>query len=234
LACGVFVIFGKILSMEKKKNNLFEIVAHEIGHLLVDMIIEHKYDVYKLRSFNIFYAPTRDYDELTEFGNPFCGSVCFEDSKIETYEQLIEEGDIAKIQLTKISLLFGSLLQSYYSRDRFGAILDDNAGKSDKCKFEKLFNSVDEIEQGYFSRNYFSDYFSDVLQKLHDEIRILIREIRNEAYEKYFLFYQDSCKEKKLLLIEIKGDRLNELKQNLKEKPSYNELVDLVNNFPEG
>lgn len=220
--------------MEIKKNNLFEIVAHEIGHLLIDMMIEEKYDAYKLKSFNIFYDPTRDYDELTEFGNPFCGSVCLADSKIKTYDQLIEEGDIVKIQLTKISLLFGSLLQSYYSGDRlfgFGKILK-STGKADKDKFQKFFDSQDEIERGYFSENYFSYYFSDVLQKFHDEIRALIREIRNEAYEKYLLFYQKNYKERKLLLIEIKDDELNDLKESIKQKPSYKELVDLVNNFP--
>jgi len=221
--------------MEIKKNNLFEIVAHEVGHLLIDMIIEETYDTYKLKSFNIFYDPTRDYDELKEFGNPFCGSICSEELEIKTYKQVIEEGDINKIRLTKISLLFGSLLQSYYSGDRlfgFEKILK-STGKSDKDNFQKFFDSQDEIERSYFSENYFSYYFSNVLQILHDELKPVIREICDKAYEKYLLFCQDSCKEKKLLLIEIEGDRLNELKKSLKEKPSYNELVDLINDYPE-
>src|SRR5690606_22494886 len=147
-------------------------VAHEIGHLLIDMIIEDEYEEYQIQDLNIFYHPeynTREYSTYMVFS----GSIKYQDKNIKRLEELVSEDKLLKIKLTEISLVFGSYFQSQFTKTHFNDIFCvryDSHGRRDWLAFREICKLRHFRFSTYYNDTNFEEYFKEISLKLKEEL----------------------------------------------------------------
>lgn len=218
--------------MENNSNyNVFcDILIHEIGHLLIDMILENEYDDFTINRIEIMYNSRNIM--------PVKGKILFTDSyktlpkevEINKYKLLVDSGDVYRIKLTQISLLFGSLFQSMFKINvwapNFKRILDTN-GENDITSFKTICLHQGVTFDEYFCEYLFCDYFEVSLIKLRDEIR---NELVKMVKENYIQFNK-SEKIQNFIEKTYVVFRLEELKEKINNLDVYKEFVEAVKKY---
>lgn len=205
-----------------------EVVAHEIGHLLIDMIIEDEYEEYQIQGLNIFYYPKYNTREYSTY-KVISGSIKYQDKNIKSFEELVNEGKPLKIKLTEISLLFGCYFQSQFARTHFNDLFSPyDYGYDDRQNFIKICRLRGFKFSTYYNETNFVEYFEEISLKLKEELHSEIIEISNEIFKQYKQLGQ-------LNRIDTVGfsiqENLHSLKYKIKSLEIYKEFVEAVKSY---
>src|SRR5690606_20550908 len=216
--------------MKELDEVICEVVAHEIGHLLIDMIIEDEYEEYQIQGLNIFYYPEYNTTEYSTY-MVFSGSIKYQDKNIKRLEELVSEDKLLKIKLTEISLVFGSYFQSQFTRTRFNDIFNahcDSHGGSDWRTFREICKLRHLRFSTYYNETNFKEYFEEISLKLKEEIYSEIIEISNEVFNLYKQLGE-------LNRVDTVGfsmqKNLHSLKDKIKSLEIYKEFVEVVKSY---
>lgn len=207
-----------------------DVIIHEIGHLLIDMILENECDDFTINSIEIIYNSRNIM--------PLKGMLLFTDSyktlakevEISGYKLLVDGGDVNRIKLTQISLLFGSLFQSMFKINvwapYFKRILDTYGEDDIKC-FKTICSHQGVTFDEYFCEYLFCEYFEKSLTRLRDELR---NEIVKMVKENYIQF-NESDKSQNFIEKTYVVFGLEELKEKINNLNVYKEFVEAVKKY---
>lgn len=215
--------------MTDNYNVFFSVAVHEIGHLLIEMIIEKEYSDYSIIGIEIEYNP-----RILKLEK---GKVKYLDLNVSRskelnkngYELLVESGDLKRIKLTEISLLFGSLYQSMFNSSCFwfSKTLKED-GESDLSCFKNMCKYKNIEFEKYFCEHKFCVYFENILRSLNNDLRKDIKDFIDFNYNE-FNQIEKTEKYSEKGIYEFKG--LEQLRNKIDSSDTYKELVDLVKNY---
>lgn len=198
---------------------MVETISHELGHMFIALISEEKFPKeIKIINLKIKY-------EFVSQG--FSGCVEIVDAKVNSYFQLVNQGNEEKIRLCIIDLLFGSLVQGVFSKRRFLDVLNSNS-KNDYWGLEEICKLKNDNLENFICLNHFSSQFEFFLRGLRfDNLFISRRKYIKEEFCK--LYNKSNLNEN--FEINFKEDKLLEIKNDLKQSESFLILKNLIPNI---